>query len=92
MQGYIHAMSVTHDKQIQMRASEEFIRSIDDWRRHQEDLPPRAEAIRRLIAMGIKAEPILRDVMKMLVELRGTGPTHELDQHINQIMDALGKE
>lgn len=63
--------------------------AIDDWR-FTHRVGTRAEAIRRLIQTGIKAEPILRDVMKMLVELRGTGPAHELDEHIEQIMDALG--
>ena len=46
-------MALTHDKQLQMRVSDEFLRSIDEWRRGQPDLPPRAEAIRRLIAMGL---------------------------------------
>jgi hypothetical protein len=39
-----------------MRASEEFLRSIDDWRRHQPDLPSRAEAIRRLVEAGLKTQ------------------------------------
>lgn len=76
---------------ITLRLHRDTLAILDDWRRHQEDLPNRQEAIRRLTATGIKAEPILRDVMKMLVELRGTGPTHELDQHIEAIMEALGK-
>ncbi|WP_146159784.1 hypothetical protein [Bradyrhizobium sp. MOS002] len=29
---------------------------IDDWRRHQEDLPGRPEAIRRLVEIGLKAK------------------------------------
>jgi hypothetical protein len=28
--------------------------AIDDWRRHQRDLPPRAEAARRLIEQGLQ--------------------------------------
>lgn len=31
-------------------------RLVDDWRREQVDLPTRAEAIRRLAAMALKAE------------------------------------
>ena len=31
-----------------MRVSEQFLRTVDDWRRSQTDLPSRAEAIRRL--------------------------------------------
>jgi hypothetical protein len=30
--------------------------AIDRWRRQQPDLPPRAEAARRLIEAGLKAE------------------------------------
>jgi len=31
------------------------LRSLDDWRRDQEDLPGRPEAIRRLVELGLKA-------------------------------------
>jgi hypothetical protein len=37
-----------------MRVSEQFLRMVDDWRRTQVDLPSRAEAIRRLVEMGVK--------------------------------------
>jgi hypothetical protein len=40
-----------------MRASKEFLDRLDDWRRKQPDLPSRAEAIRRLIARALAAEP-----------------------------------
>jgi metal-responsive CopG/Arc/MetJ family transcriptional regulator len=30
------------------------LRAIDDWRRKQEDLPPRTEAIRRLIEKALQ--------------------------------------
>jgi hypothetical protein len=36
------------DRPFQMRVSDEFIERVDVWRRKQEDLPSRAEAIRRL--------------------------------------------
>jgi hypothetical protein len=32
-----------------------FLAAIDEWRRHQPDLPPRAEAIRRLADQALKA-------------------------------------
>lgn len=48
-------MALTHDKVFQMRSSEEFLRRIDDWRREQTDIPSRAEAIRRLIELGLEA-------------------------------------
>jgi len=37
-----------------MRASEAFLKALDDWRRRQPDLPSRAEAIRRLVELGLE--------------------------------------
>jgi hypothetical protein len=41
------------DHAFQMRVSEQFLRTVDDWRRKQPDLPSRTEAIRRLVEKGI---------------------------------------
>jgi hypothetical protein len=38
-----------------MRATAEFLKSIDKWRSKQGDKPSRAEAIRRLVELGLKA-------------------------------------
>jgi hypothetical protein len=43
----------TQNWALQMRISQELLRSIDDWRRKEPDLPPRAEAVRRLIEMAL---------------------------------------
>lgn len=75
---------------LPIMVSESEALAIDDWR-FTHRVGTRSEAIRRLITTGIKSEPILIDIMKMLVELRGVGPEHELDAHINQIVDALGR-
>jgi hypothetical protein len=32
-------------------------KALDDWRRKQEDLPGRPEAIRRLVELGLKVKP-----------------------------------
>jgi hypothetical protein len=37
-----------------MRVSSDWLLKIDRWRRIQEDLPSRAEAIRRLVGMGLR--------------------------------------
>jgi len=37
-----------------MRVSENFVRTVDDWRRCQTDLPSRPKAIRRLVELAIK--------------------------------------
>jgi hypothetical protein len=48
-------MALIHDKTFQMRANDEWLRRLDDWRRSQADLPGRAEAIRRLVDLGLEA-------------------------------------
>jgi hypothetical protein len=48
--GELHSTRV----HIMMTASE--LRAIEEWRRQQPDLPARAEAIRRLIQLGIIAQ------------------------------------
>jgi hypothetical protein len=50
---------LTHDRQFQMRVSDEFVEKIDEWRRSQADIPGRAEAIRRLVSESLgKASPL----------------------------------
>jgi hypothetical protein len=45
---------------FQMRASPEFLKSVDKWRAKQEDKPSRAEAIRRLVEIGLTVTPKTR--------------------------------
>lgn len=40
--------------QIGVRWQDPTIAAIDDWRRQQPDLPSRAEAIRRLVELGLQ--------------------------------------
>jgi hypothetical protein len=44
----------TQDRPFQMRVSESFLRTVDDWRRTQIDVPSRAEAIRRMVQLAAK--------------------------------------
>jgi hypothetical protein len=37
-----------------MRVSDDFFRTVDEWRRGQADLPSRAEAIRRMVELAAK--------------------------------------
>jgi hypothetical protein len=37
---------------LQMRVTDQFLATIDDWRRQQLDLPNRTEAVRRLVELG----------------------------------------
>jgi len=42
------------DQRIQLVASAEFSKTVDEWRRRQSDLPSRSEAIRRLVQLGMR--------------------------------------
>jgi len=44
-------------QQFNLRIPPEFLKAVDNWRRKQEDLPGRSEAIRRLVELGLKAKP-----------------------------------
>lgn len=39
-----------------MRASADFLKKLDDWRRVQPDLPPRSEAIRRIVEQALSSD------------------------------------
>ena len=43
---------------IQLRLSDDLGKAIDDWRRKQDDIPTRSEAIRRLIELGLPGRNI----------------------------------
>ncbi len=42
------------DQRVQLVTSKALIKSVDGWRRKQDDLPSRSEAIRRLIEIGLR--------------------------------------
>lgn len=44
------------DQRIQLVASSDFSKTVDEWRRGQSDLPSRSEAIRRLVDLGLRYE------------------------------------
>jgi hypothetical protein len=46
--------AVTGDP-VLVRVQPDMAKQLDDWRRKQEDLPGRPEAIRRLVELGLKA-------------------------------------
>jgi hypothetical protein len=41
---------------VNVRMSTMSLKAIDDWRRKQEDLPGRPEAIRRLVELGLASK------------------------------------
>jgi len=53
---YKAIMARNLDQLLQVRADRKFVEILDDWRRKQPDLPSRAEAIRRLVELGLKVK------------------------------------
>lgn len=41
---------------VLVRVQPDMAKQLDDWRRTQDDLPGRAEAIRRLVELGLKVK------------------------------------
>ncbi len=41
---------------VLVRVQADMAKQLDDWRRKQDDLPGRPEAIRRLVEIGLKAK------------------------------------
>jgi hypothetical protein len=42
---------------VAVRIQPELGKQLDDWRRNQEDVPTRPEAIRRLVELGLRMKP-----------------------------------
>ena len=43
---------------VGVRVQPDVAKQLDDWRRKQDDLPGRPEAIRRLVELGLKAKSV----------------------------------
>lgn len=53
-------------QRVHVHMDDEILKDIDDWRRGQEDLPPRAEAVRRLVHRGVKLDALHKHLMELL--------------------------
>lgn len=51
-------------ERFELRFSKEMLQSIDRWRSSEEKLPPRAEAIRHLIELGLEATKVNKEAAK----------------------------
>lgn len=69
---------------VQLRLSNSLAEGIDNWRRIQRDIPSRSEAIRRLTATGIQAEPILKDLLAFL-EMHGDPDDAETRANVERL-------
>ena len=58
------------DQRLQLVTSARFLKAVDDWRRRQEDLPNRSEAIRRLVEIGMEACLVHDEHMKKKERLK----------------------
>ncbi|MDE1146736.1 MAG: hypothetical protein PW843_08955 [Azospirillaceae bacterium] len=78
-----------------MRVSPEFTATIDDWRRHQRDIPARAEAIRRLVELALLAEetlPITAQASDFLRKIEKAGLLADaLKAEARAIVDAIAR-
>jgi hypothetical protein len=46
----------TKTERLELRVDGEFLAKVDEWRRNQPDLPPRAAAIRRLVERALESD------------------------------------
>lgn len=59
---YVFSVNEIKSKRFEMVAAPEWLGRVDEWRRRQPDLPPRAEAIRRLVDRALKATSTAGDL------------------------------
>ena len=50
-----------NDQRFQLRTTKEFLTALDNWRRHQPDIPGRSEAIRRLVEYALHEQAAATD-------------------------------
>ena len=77
------------DRPFQMRVTEDFLRAVDKWRTKQDNEPSRAEAIRRLVELGLsKPEPRKRprvlSTAKQSAARAAELAGHAIDKHSDQ--------
>lgn len=66
-----------------MRVSSDWLDTIDAWRRTQTDLPSRAEAVRRLVGMGLRFEIKVGDKVETPI---GPALVQEIKTAIGQVI------
>lgn len=67
---YVYYMGVMSknknlNKRFEMKVSEEWAETVDNWRAGIKGLPPRAEAIRDLTMIGVSVHPILSQILEI---------------------------
>lgn len=82
-------MGIKNDKQLPMRVSSEFMELVDNWRRKQQEIPSRTEAIRKLVLLGLASESILPGAREALEHFRVSTKPIEIAHHLKAIDEAL---
>jgi len=49
---------VTNMRRLQVLITEALVKAVDEWRRREDDLPSRSEAIRRLLEKALREEGV----------------------------------
>jgi hypothetical protein len=70
--------------QVGERWSEEALARIDDWRREQEDLPGRPDAIRRLVELGLTVKARSKQGSSARADKANAMASDQLDQLVDQ--------
>jgi hypothetical protein len=78
-----------NDRQFQMRVSKSFLETLDNWRRQQPDLPARAEAIRRLVEIGLAVPKAIAEFDKVVSKLSMENQ-HSIYPPIDNLRKKLG--
>lgn len=76
---------------VRVQLSHPLIESLDDFRRREPDLPSRPQAVRRLMRMSFAAQPIAKDMLRLVDHLRSApGYDGSLDKHMDALRQAAG--
>ena len=73
-----------NDTPFQMRASKQFLKSVDKWRARQANKPSRAEAIRRLVERGLAGSKSAKPHDKKAALKASKMAAHVIDRLLDQ--------
>ncbi|MBY6265538.1 hypothetical protein EI613_26990 [Azospirillum sp. 412522] len=69
-------------ERFEMRTSVEFARVIDQWRRRQDSIPSRSDAVRSLVAQGLMYETLDKAIVNILSIVGSAVERGDIPDHI----------
>jgi hypothetical protein len=69
--------------QIGLRVDDEFLKKLDDWRRKQDGLPGRPEAVRQLVELGLTVKRPTRPKSQKASKRAAELAANVIDRHID---------